>query len=342
MDSRSGSVSAPDSGDVPESHEATGGPSVDRRAVLRAGGAVGGTAVLGGAGSALWTDEVVADAVADYPPVGDRVGNRGERVHLLTAGNGPPVVLVHGDGGSVFDWTYSAFDRLAEGYRITAVDRPGFGYSDRPDRLGSPWAQARRLRSTVRRTGIENPVLVGHSRGASVALAYAAAFPAEIAGVVDVAGAPYGTTPPSTYFRALAAPLVGTLFAETFAVPFARGPIADGLRAAFEPEGDAPPDYVDAYVAMERRPGQLRAHAFDAVRGPEGSQEFVRRIHTISAPVAAVHGTADSNVPVAQARRLVASLDRTRAFEVPGAGHELPFFHPERIVEAIEWVLEGD
>lgn len=338
MESRSGPGSVPESGDVPDPHEAADGLSVDRRTVLRAGGAIGGTAVLGGASTAVWTDEVVADAVTNYPPVGELVGARGERVHMLTAGDGPAVVLVHGDGGSVFDWTYSAFDRFAAQYRVTAVDRPGFGYSDRPNRLGSPWAQARRLRSAFRRTGIENPLLVGHSRGASVALAYAATYPTEVAGIVDVAGAPYGTAPSSTYFRVLAAPVVGRAFAETVAVPLARGAIADGIRAAFEPEGDAPSDYVDAYVAMERRPGQLRAHAFDAVRGPEGSDAFVRRIHAIPVPVAAVHGTADRNVPVAQARRLVGSLDRTRAFEVGGAGHELPFFHPERIVDAIEWV----
>jgi len=337
MNSRSGPgpASDPHAGDAEVAPDA---PSVGRRTVLQAGGAIVGTGIVGGTGSALWTDEVVADAVADYPPVGDRVGPRGERVHLLTAGDGPPVVLLHGDGGSVFDWTYSAFDRLAERYRVTAVDRPGFGYSDRPDRLGSPWAQARRLRSGFRSAGIENPVLVGHSRGASVALAYAAAFPTEVAGVVDVAGAPYGTTPPGTYFRTLTAPVVGVLFAETLAVPFARGPIADGLRAAFEPEGGAPPDYVDAYVAMERRPGQLRAHAFDAVRAPEGSDAFVERVHDIPVPVGAVHGTADRNVPVAQSRRLVASIDRARSFEVSGAGHELHFFHPERIVEAIQWV----
>jgi pimeloyl-ACP methyl ester carboxylesterase len=42
-------------------------------------------------------------------------------------------VLLHGDGGSLLDFTMSpVFDRLAEQYHVVAFDRPGHGYSDAP------------------------------------------------------------------------------------------------------------------------------------------------------------------------------------------------------------------
>jgi hypothetical protein len=55
----------------------------------------------------------------------------GVAMHHVDRGSGHPVVLLHGDGGSVLDLTMSPIvDRLAERHRVIVIDRPGHGYSD--------------------------------------------------------------------------------------------------------------------------------------------------------------------------------------------------------------------
>jgi len=310
-----------------------------RRQLLRVGSAASAVSLVGGTGTAIWTDRIVDSAEERFPPAGTVTTIDGDRVHHVIGGTGSPVVLIHGDGGTVFDWTYSAFDRVSEGFQAIAVDRPGFGYSDPPGALGSPFAQARRIRAALDDRDVTRPVLVGHSRGASVALAYAASFPESVAGVVDLAGQPYAQDPSPLHFRVLTWPVLGSLLAETVYVPFSRGQIAAGIRAAFEPEGTPPADYVDAYVAMERRPGQLRAHAYDSVRAPAMHDRLIPQYEGLECPVAVVHGTADRNVPVEQARRLHREAPMTEMYEIEDAGHELAFYHPETLIEAIDWVL---
>jgi pimeloyl-ACP methyl ester carboxylesterase len=76
-------------------------------------------------------------------------------------------VLLHGDGSLVEDFATSGLmERLAARHRVIALDRPGYGRSERPrDRAWTPQAQAALLAQAFVRLGIERPVVVGHSWG---------------------------------------------------------------------------------------------------------------------------------------------------------------------------------
>ena len=55
------------------------------------------------------------------------------RLHYTDEGDGPPVVLLHGNGVTAHDWKSSGLiDALVGTHRVIAFDRPGFGYSTRP------------------------------------------------------------------------------------------------------------------------------------------------------------------------------------------------------------------
>jgi hypothetical protein len=80
-------------------------------------------------------------AERDHPPRGRFVEARGVRLHYVERGEGPPVVLVHGNVVTAEDWLMSGvFARLAERHRALASDRPGYGFSERP--RGSAWTAA--------------------------------------------------------------------------------------------------------------------------------------------------------------------------------------------------------
>ena len=78
-------------------------------------------------------------AEREHPPTGRFVTVDGVRLHYLEKGEGPPVVLLHGNVVTAEDFqTSGVLDLLATQHRVIAFDRPGFGYSDRPH--GSAWS----------------------------------------------------------------------------------------------------------------------------------------------------------------------------------------------------------
>ncbi len=109
-------------------------------------------------------------------------------LHVVIEGEGPDVVLLHGALETSHDWLAGPFGQLvAEGYRVTAVDRPGHGLSRRPRFEGTPRDQARQIRDGLDVLGVERPLIVGHSYGGLVALAYAEGFPDSVSHLVLVA-----------------------------------------------------------------------------------------------------------------------------------------------------------
>ena len=78
-------------------------------------------------------------AEREHPPTGRFVTVDGVRLHYIEKGEGPPVVLLHGNVVTAEDFrTSGVLELLARRHRVIAFDRPGFGYSDRPH--GSAWS----------------------------------------------------------------------------------------------------------------------------------------------------------------------------------------------------------
>jgi len=120
-------------------------------------------------------------AERDFPPEGQFILVNGRQVHAVVRGQGPDVILIHGAGGNTREFTFSFMDRLTDRYRVIAFDRPGLGYTDRvsPDFDGafntdaeSPADQAAMLQAAAAQLGASRPIVLGHSYGASVALAW--------------------------------------------------------------------------------------------------------------------------------------------------------------------------
>ena len=103
--------------------------------------AVGTAAALGAA--ALYTAKMTRDAERKHPPIGRFLNVDGVRLHYIEQGQGEPLVLIHGNGTLIQDFTVNGLvDRLSKHYRVIVIDRPGYGYSDRPRGLWTPRAHA--------------------------------------------------------------------------------------------------------------------------------------------------------------------------------------------------------
>jgi pimeloyl-ACP methyl ester carboxylesterase len=122
-----------------------------------------------------------------YPPPGRLVRVDGHRLHLETAGEGTPaVVLDSGLPGTVLSWKFVQSE-VARLTRVCSYDRAGLGWSDAGPMPRTSRQIVEELRTLLRNAGIPGPyVLVGHSFGSFTARLYAGLYPDEVAGGVIV------------------------------------------------------------------------------------------------------------------------------------------------------------
>lgn len=274
---------------------------------------------------------IVQKNLKNYSPAGKQICSRsGTCLHGIVRGEGKPVVLLHGDGGTSADWKLSVLNSLSEDYQVIALDRPGFGFSPIHSPGTRPVEQVELIREVLLEMDLDDPILMGHSRGGNLALIYGLLYPEEIQGIVTLAAAPYGGSV-GWYSRVLAAPVIGRLLAHTWAVPPSRPLVRAGLESAFGPAHEPPEDYLRTYTAFELRPGQLLAHARDQVWGREQIDWMAEGYSDLEVPLVILHSADDQNVPFEQALKLHASAPCSRLLELSDAGHEIMFTRPDLV-----------
>jgi len=273
----------------------------------------------------------------DLTPPGAFVVAGGVRVHYVRAGKGPPLVYVHGAKGSTYDFTLSVGPRLAERYETVAIDRPGSGFSDRPATgQNRPEAQAAVLRAAAARLGIVRPVLVGHSLGAAVALAWALDAPDEVAAVVTLGAyaLPLGGPPPWVV-KLMRYPAVlrgaGALARSRLGRPLVRG----AVERAFSP-APAPAAYLEIAPRLALQPAALLGDGADREVAEAGLAALRPRYPGLLTPLVIVVGAEDHMVPPAVSERLHALVPRSELVRVPGAGHMPQFSAPEAVIAAVD------
>lgn len=95
--------------------------------------------------------------------------------HFVEAGDGPPVVLLHGFAQTWLEWRRDIMPALAEHYRVIAPDMRGVGDTDKPVDGYEKRTMAEDLHALLEHLGVGPVRLAGHDFGAAVAYAYAAA-----------------------------------------------------------------------------------------------------------------------------------------------------------------------
>lgn len=107
----------------------------------------------------------------------------GVKLHYLTQGNGPAVILLHGYAETSRMWG-PIIPVLAGRFTVIAPDLPGIGDSDIPTTGLDMKSAALRIHALARSIGVQNAEVVGHDIGLMVAYAYAAQFPTEVTKLV--------------------------------------------------------------------------------------------------------------------------------------------------------------
>ena len=249
------------------------------------------------------------------PEIGQTILANAIATNYLQAGEGPPVVLVHGSGPGVSAWTNWRLNipALAQRFTVYAPDLVGFGFTQRPagTTYDLPTWRAHLL-GFLDALGLDRPSLVGNSFGGGLALSTATVAPDRVdklvlMGATGVAfpltpglDAVWGYEPSYDNMSRLM-----DYFAHDRALV-----TEESTRARYE--ASIRPGFQDSFAAMFPAP---RQRWIDALTVPEDDVRALQHETLI------LHGRDDRVIPIANALRLLELIDRSEAHLFGRCGH---------------------
>ena len=298
-------------------------------------GAAAGAAL---AATAFVNSKRARRAEEENPPRGRFIEVDGVELHYEEAGSGEPILLLHGNGTTTEDWRASGlFADLAKSHRVVAVDRPGFGYSERPrTTVWTPATQAALIAKALPQLGLDRPLVVGHSFGTMVAMAFALDHPEKTRGLVLLGGYYFPSARADVLVASQpAVPVIGDVMRYTVSPLIIRATEPMVTKKIFAP-APVPERFAEFPLAMTRRPSQIRAEAAEAGMMVPAAASLSKRYGELKMPVTIVAGSGDRLVdPSDQSIRLHAALPGSRLEIAEGAGHMVHYTARARVAELI-------
>lgn len=280
-------------------------------------------------------------AIAGAEPSATVIASRtaeveGVKLHYLTAGHGPAVILLHGYTQTSRMWR-PLIPQLAEKFAVIAPDLPGIGDSDIPEGGLDLKTAAIRMHALAKSLGVDKARVVGHDIGLMVAYAYAAQFPLDVEKLVvmdaflpGVAGWEGVYDNPNMWHFRFNGPTPEALVKgreKTYFEYFWNDLAADKTRSV-------PATDREAYIAAYARPGHMHAGWAYFAAWPETAKDFAQLAQTkLTMPVLSIAGEKAGGEVLGQQMKLVAT-DVT-VVVLKGTGHWVMEERPKETMEAV-------
>lgn len=256
-----------------------------------------------------------------------RVGDR--KVCVLDRGRGPAVLLLHGLGGSAYDWRALADDLAAAGRRVLIPDLLGSGYTDAPaDGDYTPRGQAELAARLLDDLGVTRADVVGNSYGGCAAIFLALDFPDRVNRLVLLD--PAVALQEFPFYIALARiPVIGEL---VVAISPASWIVSFVVDSAYHDPTKMTEEELEEYAHERRRPGNGTA-AILMARSLEyrGAATLHERLGEIRAPTLLFWGEDDRITLSENAPQIAAAIPGARLVTVPLAGHVPHMERPDAV-----------
>ncbi len=299
----------------------------------------GGAVLASAAGLAAFTAWNRKRAEKLVPPDGQFADVKGARLHYLDIGEGTPIVLVHGLGGQLRNFTYALSELLVPHHRLIVVDRPGSGYSTcHGDGHCGLAGQAAMIVELIDQLELDRPLVVGHSLGGAVALAMALDHPGKIGGLALLAPLtqPIDTVP--DVFKALdvKSAIARTALAWTLAAPAGRLGSDAANAQVFGPE-PFPVDFeTRGGAALTLRPEAFVAACGDVEAARGEMAGIAARYGELAIPVGIMFAKGDLLLdPEVHGQRTAAAIKGAELRMIDG-GHMFPLMQPQATAD---WIM---
>jgi pimeloyl-ACP methyl ester carboxylesterase len=264
-------------------------------------------------------------------------------IRYLSAGTGPPLVLLHGAGDNALDWRW-VMPTLAATHQVYAPDLPGSPDSARPAADYSSAFFERFVSAFADALGVERATFIGNSLGGLIALRLALSEPTRVNALVLVDSAGLGRAV-NPAFTSVNVPGLGEA-----AIPLWRTPAGAYQRAwaramlLFARPGRVPREWLREQRRLAQVPNYLEAHltALRSQVSPGGQREvLVDQLSFLKMPTLVVWGARDRVFPKSQAREAVSRLREGWLALIRDCGHMPHVECPDRFLAALDKFIGG-
>jgi pimeloyl-ACP methyl ester carboxylesterase len=255
-----------------------------------------------------------------------------QRIAYLDMGAGPPVILIHGFAGSMWQWEQQQ-QSLSQHFRVLTLDLPGAGLSDKPEIDYRPDQMLDFFVGFMDEVKIPQATLVGNSMGAGLAIGMALAHPTRVAKLVLIDGLPQHVmeklTSPSVR-RALetSAPSWLVSFGNML---FGGLMIESVLREIVHDPALLTPAVIERSNRNRQRPGLIKPIMTVRENLPLWESGFARRLGEIIHPTLVIWGNEDRVFPLSVGEELHQTIKGSRFIRVPKAGHIPQWERPDLV-----------
>jgi pimeloyl-ACP methyl ester carboxylesterase len=293
--------------------------------------------------SSTFSASAAGRAEKQFPAIGNFVQLDGGSVHYIQAGQpmgtAPVIILLHGAGGNLRDWTFALIPKLQDRYTVFAFDRPGHGYTDVFDRKGATLThQAQVLQAAASKLGIKKATLLGYSFGGAVSLQWVLDQPQMFDGLtlVSAVSNPW-TGPVATMYHLAGKPVINYPFNWIVAGLVPPNFVRKAYGSVFSPQ--MPPNgFIDHVgVPLTVRPKSFRANARQVLRLLPAVKTMSQRYGELSLPIEMIHGDADETLPVSvHADVMKAKVPAINYTRLKGMGHGTYILSTDLLVAALD------
>lgn len=267
----------------------------------------------------------------------------GMPLHYLTGGEGPPLVLVHGQGEDCQLWRW-VLPALVRAHRVYVPDLPGHGKSIKHTMYSTPPSfYSDSLAGFLNALSVDRAVLVGSSDGGLTVLRVALATSGRVTALVLVDSAGLGTAV-NPALIALTAPGIGESAVAWWGTPF--GAVQWVLMFATLNFGHpllAPPEWLAHQYCLALTPGHLHGSVLASSRGqigPFGQREvYSDDLSHLTIPTLAIWGMNDMITPSAHAIAAADKLRNGHLVLIPNCGHLPQVQRPDEFITALRQFL---
>ena len=280
---------------------------------------------------------------AEHGPDGEFITVNGTRLHYRHTGDKdlPAVLVLHG-AASNLEEPFTALGETLADHHMIWLDRPGLGWSERPEGKWSPQREAELIMAFLTAIGVEQASIVGHSWGGAIAMRTALDHPERVRSLVLIAPALSAWIGEAAWFnKASFWPGLGPLISRLIVPLTGQGQMEKGAVSAFHPE-PVPEGYSrNSKLALLLRPHTWLYNAAD-MRDVNRHLELQEpHYHRIEQRTIILAGKADTVLWSHRQSGVTASrMPRGELRYIKGAGHNLHHHRQEEVAQAIREAID--
>jgi len=253
------------------------------------------------------------------------------RTAYIRHGQGPPLVLLHGYAGAIWNWEHQ-IEALGLRFTLFIPDLIGQGLSDKPHLDYTPSFYVEWLRGFLDAVGVGRAPLVGHSMGGGLALGLALADPDRVERLVLLSGFPRGLLEhiKSSQLRRLHQFGSGWLFGLGYRL-MGRRTFRTLLGGLVWDRSLVTPEVIERACRLKKNYGKARPLWSSLAHVCDWEHDYAPRLASVRCPVQIIWGQQDRFISLAAGEDLHRTIPGARLAVLPKTGHLPMWEHPDEV-----------